>query len=143
MMVKFSSVIQQNNVAPKNMLNRLYFNQNYTKSPWEAVAQSLLELLIFSSNDLLASILQMVLAKQVLKQNVSANICHSIMVSRIFFLWCQEYCQTLLPINSLLTEPNLLKLPVLASIAPYMTFPCSQEVCLHFLMLLGFSIFEH
>ena len=30
MMVKFSSVIQQNIVAPKTMLKRLIFNQNYT-----------------------------------------------------------------------------------------------------------------
>ena len=33
-------------------------------------------------------------------------------------------------------------MPALASIAPFMAFLFSQEVCLHFLMLLGFVYFN-
>ena len=42
----------------------------------------------------------------------------------------------------MLTEPILLNFPTLASIAPYMAFPCFHEVCLHLLMLLGFANFN-
>ena len=75
------------------------------------------------------------------------------LLSLIVALWHQENCQTLLDLAYLLclpflqlcfmsTEPILLNLPTLASIAPYMAFPCFHEVCLHLLMLLGFANFN-
>ena len=75
------------------------------------------------------------------------------LLSLIVALWHQENCQTLLDLAyllclpslqlcSMLTEPILLNLSALASIAPYMTFPCFHEVCLHLLMLLGFTNFN-
>ena len=51
-------------------------------------------------------------------------------------------CLPLFQLYSLLIKPSLLNLPALASIALKMTFPCSQEVCLQFLMLLGFAYFN-
>jgi len=75
------------------------------------------------------------------------------LLSLIVALWHQENCQTLLDLEYLLclpflqlcfmsTEPILLNLPTLASIAPYMAFPCFHEVCLHLLVLLGFAKFN-
>ena len=54
------------------------------------------------------------------------------------YLLCLHFLQP----YSLLTKPSLLTLPALASITPNMAFPCSQEVCLQFLMLLGFAYFN-
>ena len=51
-------------------------------------------------------------------------------------------CLPFLKLYSLLTKPSSLNLPALASIALNMAFLCSQEVCLHFLMLLGFAYFN-
>ena len=51
-------------------------------------------------------------------------------------------CLPSLQLCSMLTEPILLNLPALASIAPYMAFPCIHEVCLHLLMHLSFANFN-
>ena len=75
------------------------------------------------------------------------------LLSLIVALWRPENCQTLLDLayllrlpffqlSSMLNEPILLNLPTLASIAPYMAFPCFHEVCLHLLMLLDSANFN-
>ena len=75
------------------------------------------------------------------------------LLSIVVTLWRQENYETLLDLvyllclpflqfYFLLTKPSSLNLPALASIALNMAFLCSQEVCLHFLMLLGFAYFN-
>ena len=50
-------------------------------------------------------------------------------------------CLPSLQLYLLMNKPNLLNLLVIASIAPNMAVSCSQEVCLHFLILFGSAYF--